>query len=75
MAYLCTVNFLHVEDAQVARWQGLAVASLPTRVRLPAGANLGCSHNGSYLSSLSRSFAPALESGKRARGIIALGLA
>jgi hypothetical protein len=62
------------EDARVAQWQGLAVASLPTRVRLPAGANLGCSHQGSYPSSLSRSFAPTLESGK-GRNIIALGLA
>jgi hypothetical protein len=52
------------EDARVAQWQGLAVASLLTRVRLPAGANLGCSHHGSYPSSLLRSFAPALESGK-----------
>jgi hypothetical protein len=59
------------EDARVAQWQGLAVASLPTRVRLPTGTNLGCSHQGSYPSSLSRSFAPVLESGK-GRSIITL---
>jgi hypothetical protein len=56
----------------------LAVASLPARVRLPVGANLGCLTTGVILPSslVSRALVrPSARIRKRARSFIALGLA